>query len=132
LFLPEGELHELSLLFATYVIKSRQGRAIYLGQNLPIKDLGSVCEAYTPDFVFSVITSYPSAEEMLPYISELRRRIGSTRIILTGFQAIKMRDKLPDDILVVGNLDEFIDLVDSHTRGPAPQRMPNSKLTATG
>lgn len=113
LFLPEGELHELSLLFANYVVRSRQAKAIYLGQNLPLKDLGSVCEAYEPDFVFSVITSYPSAEELTAYLVELRRRVGDSQIILTGYQVIQMRDQLPDDIIVVGNLEEFIDLIDS-------------------
>lgn len=130
LFLPEGELHELSLLFATYIIKSRQGRAIYLGQNLPIKDLSGVCEAYTPDFVFSVITSYPAQDEMLPYLAELRRRIGDTRIILTGYQAIQMKDKLPEDIIVVANLDEFINLVDEYSHVETPQRKRTFRLSS--
>ncbi|MEM6347663.1 MAG: MerR family transcriptional regulator, partial [Bacteroidota bacterium] len=31
LFLPEGEQHELSLLFSAYIIKSRHNKVIYLG-----------------------------------------------------------------------------------------------------
>ena len=39
LFLPEGELHELGLLFTKYLIKKRGTRVLYLGQNLPYEDL---------------------------------------------------------------------------------------------
>ncbi|MFT4737850.1 MAG: DNA-binding transcriptional MerR regulator, partial [Paraglaciecola sp.] len=50
LFLPEGELHEMSLLFADYVIKARQNRSIYLGQSLPMVDLEELCKIHKPDF----------------------------------------------------------------------------------
>ena len=35
LFLPEGEHHELGLLFLSYLVKSRGGKMIYLGANVP-------------------------------------------------------------------------------------------------
>ena len=37
LFLPDGELHELSLLFANYLIRARHNKVIYLGQSMPMK-----------------------------------------------------------------------------------------------
>src|SRR5688572_16994258 len=35
LFLPEGELHEIALLFMNYLLRSRHFRVLYLGQSLP-------------------------------------------------------------------------------------------------
>ena len=39
LFLPEGEFHELGLLFFHYLIKRRGHQVIYLGQSVPLNDL---------------------------------------------------------------------------------------------
>lgn len=71
LYLPEGEQHELSLLFAAYVIKSRHNRAIYLGQSLPLKDIELIGEVYNPDFVMTIITSYPTKDEIIAYVLSL-------------------------------------------------------------
>ena len=39
LFLPEGEYHELGLLFFYYLVKRRGHQVIYLGQSVPFNDL---------------------------------------------------------------------------------------------
>jgi len=66
LFFPEGELHELTLLFSAYIIKSRHNKAIYLGQSLPIKDLTQIVESFQPDYILTIITSSPSREDVVP------------------------------------------------------------------
>jgi len=48
LFLPEGEHHELGLLFMYYLIKSRGAKAIYLGANVPVKDVEHVINLKKP------------------------------------------------------------------------------------
>ena len=42
LFLPEGELHEIGLLFAHYLLKRFGYNVVYLGQNVPFNDLVAV------------------------------------------------------------------------------------------
>src|SRR5579875_826535 len=39
LFLPEGEFHELGLLYVHYLLKSKNKAAIYLGASVPIEDI---------------------------------------------------------------------------------------------
>lgn len=39
LFLPEGELHELGLLFMAYRLKLNGQKTIYLGKDIPVEDL---------------------------------------------------------------------------------------------
>lgn len=39
LFLPEGEWHEIGLLFASYLIKEAGHKVIYLGQSVPYADV---------------------------------------------------------------------------------------------
>ncbi len=118
LFLPEGEMHELSLLFGAYVIKSRHNKAIYLGQSLPLKDLSLIIDLYEPDYIFTIITSYPSQEDVLPYINELKRMCPNQELLFTGYQAITQSDKMPKEVRVFKTIPDLISFVDEHSQSP--------------
>ena len=57
LFLPEGEHHELGLLFVQYLLKSRGVKVFYVGANIPIKDLEYVINIKQPDLLYCHLTS---------------------------------------------------------------------------
>lgn len=120
LYLPEGELHELSLLFAAYVIKSRHNRAIYLGQSLPLKDLELINEVYSPDYIMTIITSYPTKDEIIAYVRELKKKCPGTKILLSGYQALQLKKGLSaiDDVFVLDQIQEIINYVDQHSQAP--------------
>ena len=118
LFLPEGELHELSLLFSAYLIKSRHNRAIYLGQNLPSVDLPTVLEVYKPDYVFTVLTSYPSNQEILAFINNLQDICQDSQLLLSGYQAITRKGDIDPSIPVFSDMKEFIAFLEE--RSPKP------------
>lgn len=118
LFLPEGEMHELSLLFAAYVVKARHNKAIYLGQSLPLKDLGMIVELFEPDYILSIVTSYPSKEDVIPYINELKRICSKQQLLLTGYQVIQQADKMPKDVRVMRSIPDLIQFVDAHSEPP--------------
>jgi methanogenic corrinoid protein MtbC1 len=42
LFLPENELHEISLLFYNYLLKARNYKTVYLGQTVPVANLAEL------------------------------------------------------------------------------------------
>ncbi|MEM7550718.1 MAG: MerR family transcriptional regulator [Bacteroidota bacterium] len=84
LFLPEGELHELSLLFAYYLLKVRKQQVIYLGQNLPLADLNTVCEFHKPDYILSIFTSAPDVPDMQDYVNAMCQANSESKIVLTG------------------------------------------------
>lgn len=120
LYLPEGELHELSLLFAAYVIKSRHNRAIYLGQSLPLKDLELINEVYSPDYIMTIITSYPTKDEIIAYVRELKKKCPGTQILLSGYQALQLKQDLSaiEDVFVLDQIQEIINYVDQHSQAP--------------
>jgi len=118
LFLPENELHELSLLFAAYVIKSRHNRVIYLGQNLPHEDLKSVNEVYEPDYMFTVLTSSLTKQEVPNYITTLCNDFPNTKLLLSGYQAIKHKEQLGASVQVFNQMNEFVEFVDGNSVKP--------------
>jgi MerR family transcriptional regulator, light-induced transcriptional regulator len=98
LFLPEGELHEISLLFAAYMIKSKGHRVIYLGQNTPNQDLQSVQKLHQPDFLLTIITTSPSSEYVPDYIQGISEQFSTSRIFITGYQVIGQDLILPSNV----------------------------------
>ncbi len=51
LFLPEGEHHELGLLYIYYLLKGKGARVLYLGANVPGKDVVYVAQTKKPQYL---------------------------------------------------------------------------------
>lgn len=115
LYLPEGELHELSLLFADYLIKSRRNKTIYLGQSLPMMDLETVYELHRPDFILSVLTTVPGPSEVQAYIDQLSSKFPDSQILLTGYQVIGQDLNCPDNVSFFTRFDQLITFVEEHS-----------------
>ena len=71
LFLPESEMHEINLLFAHYLLKKYGNQVIYLGQNLPFKDLQMAYKLHKPDYILTSITSAPKRKLLPAYVEKL-------------------------------------------------------------
>jgi DNA-binding transcriptional MerR regulator len=113
LFLPNGENHELSLLFASFILRSRGHKVIYLGTSTPIDDLNKIFKIHNPDVIFCAITN---SNQMMPvqvYMNTLSRSFPNTDVLLTGNQVIKRRDlKIPSNVRVIGSPDDFLVYLD--------------------
>jgi MerR family transcriptional regulator, light-induced transcriptional regulator len=86
LFIPEGDLHELGLLFYSYILQTNGYQVIYLGQSVPANDLFSVAETYKcAFFVTSVIN--PAIEEVFKNtIKELFNKFPGAQLHIAGSQ----------------------------------------------
>jgi DNA-binding transcriptional MerR regulator len=109
LYLPEGELHEIGLLFATYVIRSRNHKVIYLGQTLPFNELVFAHEVHKPDFIFSILTSVPANEEVQPYVDRLCSQFPETQILLTGYQVVGQDIQTGPNAAIINKTEDLVD-----------------------
>ncbi len=107
LFLPEGELHEISLLFSCYLLKTKGHQVIYLGQNTPDDDLYAVYKVHRPDYLVSVFTTHPTAEEVQGYIEELSDKYRNSHIWISGYQVIGKDLYIPENVRVLHYLKEI-------------------------
>lgn len=114
LFLPEGELHELTLLFADFLIRSRQHKTYYLGQSLPMRDLESVYQYAKPQYIVSVITTTPGPSEIQHYVNNLAAKFHGSTILLSGYQVIGQDIEKPSNVQIFSRLDQLIDFVEAH------------------
>ena len=107
LYLPEGELHEISLLFTSYIIRSHNHRVIYLGQTLPFNELVFAHNVHKPDYIFTTITSVPAHDEVQPYVTRLCQQFPDTHILLTGYQVVGQDIETLDNCTVVNKIEDL-------------------------
>lgn len=112
LYLPEGEYHEIGLLFANYLIKSRKHKVVYLGQTLPKSDVVFVQKQYQADFVFCSITSTPGADHLQAYIDWLGGTFPTSKVLLTGYQVLNCEVTLPSNCSIIQNVTDLQKLLD--------------------
>lgn len=115
LFLPEGELHELTLLFADFVVKSRKNKTIYLGQSLPLPDLKTVNDIHHADFLLTVLTTVPGPGETQKYVNELAAFFPYTQILLTGYQVIGQDIETPENVTIFHRVEQFVSYVEQNS-----------------
>lgn len=115
LYLPEGEWHEISILFAAYLVKLKGHKLIYLGQNTPDEDLQIVYRLHQPEFLMTVITTSPNSEEVQDYIYSISERFKNSEIILSGYQIVGQDLDFPKNVKAMHyakQLKEFIEEMD--------------------
>jgi MerR family transcriptional regulator, light-induced transcriptional regulator len=100
LFLPEGEMHEIGLLFYHYLVRKSGLRSYYLGQNVPHDDLIQICSIHQPDVLVTSITSVLSLP-IEKYFSKLSKNFPGLTILAAGAQVHRFKG------LKVGNIQTF-------------------------
>ncbi len=112
LFLPEGELHELALLFMNYALRRRGEHTLYLGQNQPISDIAEVCRTYRPASLLAVLTARPSPAEVPGLAASLLAlQPAARRLVLYGPLAQYMAPQLPAGCTVPAQMTDFLALL---------------------
>ena len=112
LYLPENELHEMSLLFSSYIVKSRNNRVIYIGQNVPHQDLVNIYKDHNPDYLLTVMTTNPPTSEAQSYIYKLSESFANSEILISGHQVVGQDMDLPDNVILLNKLQDLIDFCD--------------------
>lgn len=108
LFLPEGELHELGLLFYSYLIRKRGHKVIYLGQTVPLNDIREIVKIQALDYLLTAIVSSKDHNKFNEFINDLSTSFKDKVIYLTGKQTENILHKLPENVTPVSSIDLFI------------------------
>ncbi|TGD82669.1 MerR family transcriptional regulator [Hymenobacter wooponensis] len=118
LFLPEGEMHELALLFMNYVLRVRGHHVLYLGQNLPISELKSINDTYQPFALCTVMTAVPERDKVQEFVDELHQACPERTMFLYGPLIQQENIQLPFNAVKVRLMTDFISLVEEMSPSP--------------
>ena len=98
LYLAENELHELGLLFYTFITKKEGFRIYYLGQSVPYKDLKLVYSTHKPDIIISAFTTTPQPKALPGYIQNMGVDFAKSKILVSGHLLNQAKIDYPSNI----------------------------------
>lgn len=113
LFLPEGEYHEIALLFVAFLLKKSGIPIIYLGANIPFDELKTVTSVKKPDYLYTHITTACPAFNLDKFLFTLNKDFKKFPVIISGRLTNSYEKKIPQKIILKKSLAEVKDFIKS-------------------
>lgn len=107
IYLPEGETHELSLLYLHFVLKKRGFEVLNLGTHVPLIDVVEGHLIFKASYIFTIFNDSFSETPLQPYLDQMKNNLGSAKIIISGYQTISQNLTLNNQITVLHGLKEI-------------------------
>jgi MerR family transcriptional regulator, light-induced transcriptional regulator len=107
IFTPEGEYHELGILYVQYQMKVRGVNTIYLGVNVPVADTKELINLVKPDYLYSHSTSMQQTNGFAKFINLCKIHIPSNQsIVLSGYLAQNYSGPVPSNVNIKKSMAE--------------------------
>lgn len=113
LFLPEGEYHELGLLFMYFLLKNKGVKVYYLGCSSSLDDVEFVAGIKNPDFLYTHLTTAGPKFNFEKFVTEISKKLPSIKIIISGQLANTYEKKLSSTVSFKRSYSEIMDFVTS-------------------
>lgn len=113
LFLPEGEHHELGLLFMYYLLKNRGIRVLYLGANVPMKDVEFLANLKHPVFLYTHLTAVAHNFNFEKFLVNAQNRLMSNKLIVSGLLTQSYKKKVPNNVSFKKSLNEVMEYINT-------------------
>jgi len=111
LFLPENEVHELSILFLNYYIQTHGFKTIFLGQSLPMESLENILSVNENLVFVTHLTVEPNKDVIDKYLFnfyDLILKNNTTELAILGPQQLNVNlTTLPDKINLYNSVLSF-------------------------
>ncbi len=111
LFLPEGEHHELGLLFMNYLLKSRGANTIYLGCNVPAADVEHVMKLKKPDYLYTHLTAVGHKFNFERFMLEAQKRFTGAQVVISGQLTNTYEKKIHPPVTFKRSFSEVMEFV---------------------
>lgn len=111
LFLPEGEYHELGLLFLYYLLKSRGLGVLYLGANVPVKDVESIIASIKPKMAFIHLTSTSPSFNFEKLLHTLQQKAAGINTIISGYPTRHYSKAVPPAVQFQKSFPELMQFI---------------------
>ena len=116
LYLPEGQSHELSLLYLHFMLKSQGFEVLMFGSGLSLEAISQVVKMKKIDKVVTILNDKLKWSSTAEYIQELSNAIGpDIYAIVTGYEVLANLKSPPDNIYVVQSVGELLTFEVSQT-----------------
>ena len=107
LFLQEDEFHEIALLFAQYILRSRGEKVFYLGANLPLSTLQQSLHNIQPDSLLTFFIKNNFADDLQHYLDSVRECFSDGMIYISGSEKLISNLDLDKNTNWLKNIDQL-------------------------
>lgn len=113
LFLPEGEHHELGLLFVNYLLKSRGVKVLYLGANTPLTDVAYLARLKNVNYIYTHLTTILNSFSLDHFVKELIKNIEHIPVVISGPLTRHYDKQPPYPVSLKKSLGEAVSFINS-------------------
>jgi DNA-binding transcriptional MerR regulator len=113
LFLPEGEYHEISLLYVAFLLKKKGVPITYLGANIPLAELKTVVDVKKPDYLYTHVTTTGQGFNFEKFVASINKEFKNIPIIISGRLTSAYVKKIPQKITFKKSLADVKEFINS-------------------
>jgi DNA-binding transcriptional MerR regulator len=107
LFLPEGEQHEILLLFSEYLLRINNHQVAYIGSSVPFDEIGFVRTKFKPDVLLTFITVPIQYYSLQSFVDKLSTSFPDLEVLVGGAQMDIIKPTLPQNVKHIKSLDDL-------------------------
>lgn len=111
LMLPEGEWHELALLFAFFLLKEARQEVTYLGQSVPYSDVLAIGASKSFDYFLSSSTTTKPGFDFVTYLKDLGGAFPEKKVLFFSSYLQEKPAVLTDSHIQFRTIAEFTDFL---------------------
>lgn len=113
LFLPEGEYHEIGILYVHFLLKQKGIYIDYLGTNTPILDLAYLATHQKIDYFYSHITSPAKSFKLNKFLDGITTQVNNVPVLISGQLLQTYKGPLASNIQLLKSLADTTDFIAS-------------------
>ncbi|MBF6608976.1 MAG: MerR family transcriptional regulator [Flavobacterium sp.] len=110
LFLPDNELHELSLLLYNYSLRARDYQTVYLSQSVPVESLQRIVDITQPDLLICTITNSIDRGHFAQIVTDMCRAFHG-KIFISGAVVEAEGVVIPKNVKPFRGLQSLLDRI---------------------
>ena len=111
LFMPEGEYHELGLLFVHYLLKQKGVYVDYLGSSVPFVDIEYLINHCKVPYLYCHLTSPLKNFKINQFFEQVGTLSSQAQIKVSGQLAQLYKGKLAPGIQILTNLGQVMEFI---------------------
>ena len=106
-------MHELGILLANYMLRTRGIRTIFFGQTVPLNAMEEVYHKLAPSHILTSLTTKPDPADTQSFVNSLGQKFKNSQILVTGSRVIGQDIVFGEKMTAIksfGELEEIIEV----------------------
>lgn len=113
LFLPEGEFHEIPLLFLHYLLKKKGKHVVNFGANTPVEDLEHYTRVKPVTHICTHMITNFTRISPADFVMKMAELFPGKQLVVSGPQNMHIRQHLVPGLILLKSLKELMDFANA-------------------